>query len=171
MNVENTNKPIYNRVVLKLSGEALAGRAGHGFDYDILNDISDEVIEINNLGVQVAIVVGGGNIWRGRSGVGMDRSTADYMGMLATVINALAMQDALEKKGMQTRVQTAIEMRGGGALYPEKGNPSSGERKSRNICRRHREPFFFNGYHSSSPCCGDRSGSDPACQEYRCGLQ
>ncbi|WZL78171.1 UMP kinase [Eubacteriales bacterium mix99] len=111
MNVENTNKPIYNRVVLKLSGEALAGRAGHGFDYDILNDISDEVIEINNLGVQVAIVVGGGNIWRGRSGVGMDRSTADYMGMLATVINALAMQDALENKGMQTRVQTAIEMR------------------------------------------------------------
>jgi uridylate kinase len=111
MNVENNNKPIYSRVVLKLSGEALAGKAGHGFDYDILNLIADEVIDINNLGVQVAIVVGGGNIWRGRSGVGMDRSTADYMGMLATVINALAMQDALENKGMQTRVQTAIEMR------------------------------------------------------------
>ena len=111
MNVENNKKPIYSRVVLKLSGEALAGKVGHGFDYDILNYISDEVIEINNLGVQVAIVVGGGNIWRGRSGVGMDCSTADYMGMLATVINALALQDALENKGMQTRVQTAIEMR------------------------------------------------------------
>lgn len=105
------DKPIYNRVILKLSGEALAGPAGHGFDSDILSQISDEVIEINKLGVQVAIVVGGGNIWRGRSGIGMDRTTADHMGMLATVINALALQDALENKGMQTRVQTAIEMR------------------------------------------------------------
>lgn len=104
-------KPVYSRVVLKLSGEALAGRRGHGFDSDVLNLIADEVIEICNLGVQVAIVVGGGNIWRGRSGVGMDRTTADHMGMLATVINALALQDALENKGMQTRVQTAIEMR------------------------------------------------------------
>ena len=111
MCVENNNKPLYNRVILKLSGEALAGKKGHGFDYDILNQIADDIIEISNLNVQVAIVVGGGNIWRGRSGVGMDRSTADYMGMLATVINALALQDALENKGMQTRVQTAIEMR------------------------------------------------------------
>lgn len=104
-------KPVYSRVVLKLSGEALAGKQGHGFDPDVLNQIADEVIEICNLGVQVAIVVGGGNIWRGRSGIGMDRTTADHMGMLATVINALALQDALESKGMQTRVQTAIEMR------------------------------------------------------------
>jgi uridylate kinase len=111
MCVENNNKPLYNRVILKLSGETLAGKKGHGFDYDILNQIADDIIEISNLNVQVAIVVGGGNIWRGRSGVGMDRSTADYMGMLATVINALALQDALENKGMQTRVQTAIEMR------------------------------------------------------------
>ena len=111
MSVENTKRPIYNRVVLKLSGEALAGKAGHGYDYDVLNLIVDQVIEINKMGVQVAIVVGGGNIWRGRSGVGMDRSTADYMGMLATVIDALALQDALENKGVQTRVQTAIEMR------------------------------------------------------------
>ncbi|NLC44655.1 MAG: UMP kinase [Clostridiales bacterium] len=111
MDVEINKKPIYNRVVLKISGEALAGKQGHGFDYTILNQIADQVIEINELGVEVAIVVGGGNIWRGRSGVGMDRSTADYMGMLATVINALALQDALENKGMQTRVQTAIEMR------------------------------------------------------------
>src|SRR5690554_194351 len=111
MHVENNNHPIYKRVILKISGEALSGKQGHGFDYNILNQIADEVIEVNRLGVQMAIVVGGGNIWRGRSGVGMDRSTADYMGMLATVINALALQDALENKGMQTRVQTAIEMR------------------------------------------------------------
>lgn len=105
------DKPIYSRVVLKLSGEALAGKKGYGFDQDILDQIADEVIEVARLGVEVAIVVGGGNIWRGRSGVGMDRTTADHMGMLATVINSLALQDALENKGMQTRVQTAIEMR------------------------------------------------------------
>ena len=104
-------KPIYKRIILKLSGEALAGKRGYGIDRDVLDLISDQVIGIQKMGVEVAIVVGGGNIWRGRSGVGMDRATADYMGMLATVINALALQDALENKDMQTRVQTAIEMR------------------------------------------------------------
>ncbi len=103
--------PQYNRVVLKISGEALAGSSGSGFDFDVIGSVSDQVIEVANMGVQISIIVGGGNIWRGRHGVGMDRATADYMGMLATVINALAMQDALESKGMQTRVQTAIEMR------------------------------------------------------------
>ena len=104
-------KPIYKRIILKLSGEALAGKRGYGIDRDVLDLISDQVIGIQKMGVEVAIVVGGGNIWRGRSGVGMDRATADYMGMLATVINAVALQDALENKDMQTRVQTAIEMR------------------------------------------------------------
>lgn len=104
-------KPIYKRIILKLSGEALAGKRGYGIDRDVLDLISNQVIGIQKMGVEVAIVVGGGNIWRGRSGVGMDRATADYMGMLATVINALALQDALENKDMQTRVQTAIEMR------------------------------------------------------------
>lgn len=104
-------KPIYKRIVLKLSGEALAGKRGFGIDNDILDKISDQIIEVYDLGVEIAIVVGGGNIWRGRSGIGMDRSTADYMGMLATVINALALQDALENKEVPTRVQTAIEMR------------------------------------------------------------
>lgn len=105
--------PKYRRIVLKLSGEALAGEKGIGIDHDILKAISLEVKEIKDRGVEVAIVVGGGNIWRGISGSarGMDRATADYMGMLATVINALAMQDALEKQGVDTRVQTAIEMR------------------------------------------------------------
>jgi len=105
------SKPIYNRLVLKISGEALAGSKGYGIDHNIIDLISDQVIEIKNMGVEVAIVVGGGNIWRGRSGVGMDRTTADHMGMLATVINALALQDALENKNVPVRVQTAIEMR------------------------------------------------------------
>jgi len=104
-------KPIYKRVVLKISGEALAGDKGFGIDPGVLNSIAEQISEVHNLGVQVAIVVGGGNIWRGRNSQQMDRATADYMGMLATVINALALQDALENRGVQTRVQTAIEMK------------------------------------------------------------
>lgn len=102
----------YKRVLLKLSGEALAGDEGHGINPDIINDICDKVKEIVEMGVQVSIVVGGGNFWRGpRNGKKMDRAAADYMGMLATAMNALALQDTLETKGIQTRVQTAIEMR------------------------------------------------------------
>ena len=103
--------PIYKRLVLKISGEALAGDQGYGINPKVLDLISDQVIEIMDMGVEVAIVVGGGNIWRGRSGVGMDRTTADHMGMLATVINALALQDAFERRNVPVRVQTAIEMR------------------------------------------------------------
>ncbi len=102
----------YKRVLLKLSGEALAGAEGHGIDPEIINAICDKVKEIVEMGVQVSIVVGGGNFWRGpRNGKKMDRAAADYMGMLATAMNGLALQDALESKGIQTRVQTAIEMR------------------------------------------------------------
>jgi len=106
-------KAVYKRVVLKLSGEALAGDRGYGIDSDVLRDIATQVDEVQKLGVEVAIVVGGGNIWRGAPAGerGMDRATADYMGMLATVLNALALQDALEGCGVDTRVQTAIEMR------------------------------------------------------------
>jgi uridylate kinase len=103
--------PKYKRVILKISGEALAGDNRFGIDADTLGEISDQIKDCINLGVQIAIVVGGGNFWRGRSGVGMDRTTADHMGMLATVINALALQDALELRNVPTRVQTAIEMR------------------------------------------------------------
>ncbi|MBX5436069.1 MAG: UMP kinase [Alicyclobacillaceae bacterium] len=105
--------PKYRRVVLKLSGEALAGESGYGIDPVVIQNIAQQVKEIVDLGVQVAIVVGGGNIWRGISGSaqGMDRATADYMGMLATVLNALALQDALEKISVDTRVQTSVEMR------------------------------------------------------------
>ncbi|TYP54276.1 UMP kinase [Thermosediminibacter litoriperuensis] len=104
-------EPKYKRVVLKISGEALAGEKEFGIDQDVINSIADEIKEIRECGIDVAIVVGGGNIWRGRNSPQMDRATADYMGMLATVINALALQDALEKRNIETRVQTAIEMK------------------------------------------------------------
>ncbi len=103
----------YKRVVLKLSGEALAGEKGYGIDSEVLKSIAEQVRELIQYKVEIAVVVGGGNIWRGApaSKEGMDRATADYMGMLATVINALALQDALENISVDTRVQTAIEMR------------------------------------------------------------
>jgi uridylate kinase len=106
-------RPAYRRIVLKLSGEALAGSQGYGIEPSVLERIAREVHDVAMLGVQVAIVIGGGNIFRGiaASAGGMERATADYMGMLATVINALALQDALEKCGLQTRVLSAIEMR------------------------------------------------------------
>jgi uridylate kinase len=106
-------QPKYKRVVLKLSGEALAGNKGYGIDPEIVDSIAIQVSKILQQDVEVSVVVGGGNIWRGLSGSskGMDRTTADYMGMLATVINSLALQDALEHHGISTRVQTAIEMR------------------------------------------------------------
>ena len=102
----------YNRIVLKLSGEALAGKQGYGIDPETVEKIAKQIVEVNKLNIQVAIVVGGGNIWRGLSGSakGMDRVSADYMGMLATVMNSLALQDAMEKNGVATRVQTAINM-------------------------------------------------------------
>ncbi len=102
------DKAIYKRVVIKLSGEALAGAAGSGIDEKVLSGVVDQIIEVKNLGVEIGIIVGGGNFWRGRQGAEMDRTTADHMGMLATVINALAIQDALERKGIPTRVQTAL---------------------------------------------------------------
>ena len=104
-------EPKYKRVILKISGEALAGTKHVGLDEEMLDKVALEVKQIRDMGVQVAVVVGGGNFWRGRTSSSMDRSTADYMGMLATVINSLALQDAFERNGMPTRVQTAIEMR------------------------------------------------------------
>ena len=102
----------YRRILLKLSGEALAGEQGYGIDPDVISGIAAEIKEVIDLGVEVAVVIGGGNIFRGlaASSQGMDRASADYMGMLATVMNSLAMQDALEKQGVVTRVQSAIDM-------------------------------------------------------------
>src|SRR5262245_62828608 len=101
-----SGRPAYRRIVLKLSGEALAGSQGYGIDPPVRERVASEIRDVSALGVQIAIVIGGGNIFRGiaASTGGMDRATADYMGMLATVINALALQDALEKSGLQTRV-------------------------------------------------------------------
>ncbi len=98
----------YKRVIIKISGEALAGEKGMGFDQAVLDRVVDQITAVHNLGVQIGIVVGGGNFWRGRQGTEMDRATADHMGMLATVINALALQDAIERRGVPTRVQTAL---------------------------------------------------------------
>ena len=106
-------KPNFSRIVLKLSGEALAGQEGSGINAECAVDIASRVKQVKDMGVEVGIVIGAGNLWRGREGVdkGMDQATADYMGMLATVMNALALMDAFEKLGVETRVQSAIEMR------------------------------------------------------------
>jgi len=106
-------KPVYGRILLKLSGEALMGSEPYGIDTGVLREIAEQIAEVHKLGTQIALVIGGGNIFRGVSAAsgGMDRSTADYMGMLATVMNSLAMQDALEKLGIPTRVQSAIDMK------------------------------------------------------------
>jgi uridylate kinase len=106
-------KPVYKRVLLKLGGEALSKPGGIGIDPDEAAFLASRVKSVRDLGVEVAVVIGGGNLWRGREGIarGMEQATADYMGMIATVMNALALQDALERAGVDTRVQTAIEMR------------------------------------------------------------
>lgn len=101
----------YKRVLLKLSGEALAGEEKTGLNLEVVDNICNQIKELVQLGVQVGIVVGGGNFWRGKYGTHMERTTSDYMGMLATAMNGLALQDALEARGLNTRVQTAIEMR------------------------------------------------------------
>ena len=105
------SEPKYKRILLKLSGEALAGEQKTGVDVKTVGAICDKIKEVVEMGVQVAIVVGGGNFWRGRNGHQMERTTADYMGMLATAMNGLALQDALEARGLHSRLQTSIEMR------------------------------------------------------------
>lgn len=102
---------VYKRILLKLSGEVLAGEKGHGFDFDVLNDVCSWVKKCAETGVQIGLVVGGGNFWRGRSSGDMDRTRADHIGMLATVMNSLALADTLEQMGVDIRVMTAIEMR------------------------------------------------------------
>lgn len=105
------SKPKYKRVLLKLSGEALAGEKGFGIDTETMGKVCDSIKKVVEAGVEVAIVVGGGNFWRGRKAQEMERTTADYMGMLATIMNGQALQDALELRGLDTRLQSAIEMR------------------------------------------------------------
>ena len=103
-------QPKYKRVLVKLSGEALAGEDGHGISENVISGVVDQIEALRKMGVEVGLVIGGGNFWRGRKGKSMDRTTADHMGMLATVMNSLAMMDALEQRGIPTRVQTALIM-------------------------------------------------------------
>ena len=113
-------KAKYKRILLKISGEALSGAAGHGFDPESLKSVAEQILEVAKLGVEVGIVGGGGNIWRGRQGMNMDRVTADQMGMLATVINALAVSEALIGVGADARVLTSIEISGVGEKFNHK---------------------------------------------------
>ena len=113
-------KAKYKRILLKISGEALSGAAGHGFDPESLKSVAEQILEVAKLGVEVGIVVGGGNIWRGRQGMNMDRVTADQMGMLATVINALAVSEALIGVGADARVLTSIDISGVGEKFNHK---------------------------------------------------
>lgn len=103
-------EPIYKRILLKLSGEALAGEQRFGLNEDVVSMVVDQLVKVHEMGVEIALVIGGGNFWRGRQGTNMDRTTADHMGMLATVMNSLAMMDAIEKRGIPARVQTALNM-------------------------------------------------------------
>ena len=143
-NMSSTSKPVYKRILLKLSGEALMGDQGYGVDPATITRIAKEIKDVRDLKVELAIVVGGGNIFRGVAGSarGMDRASADYMGMLATVMNALALQDALEKQDVFTRVMTAIEMRGGRAVHPPPRHPPRRERARGHLRRRHRQPLL-----------------------------
>ena len=102
--------PKYKRILLKLSGEALAGSQRFGLNEDVVSMVVDQLVKVHEMGVQIGLVIGGGNFWRGRQGTNMDRTTADHMGMLATVMNSLAMMDAIEQRGIPTRVQTALIM-------------------------------------------------------------
>lgn len=103
-------QPKYKRILLKLSGEALAGEQKFGLNENVISGVVDQLVKVHEMGVEIALVIGGGNFWRGRQGTNMDRTTADHMGMLATVMNSLAMMDAIEQKGIPTRVQTALNM-------------------------------------------------------------
>ena len=138
----------YKRIMLKISGEALAAGKGTGIDEGILSDISDRVKKVWEMGIQIGIVVGGGNFWRGRSSKSMDRTTADHMGMLATVINSLALQDALEAKGVPTRVQTALGLER--VLHPPTRGTSSGKESGGHFRLRNRQPVLLHGYRSSA---------------------
>ena len=158
-------KPLYKRVLIKLSGEALSAGAEGILNYAFLEKVCTVIKTCVDMGTQVSIVVGAGNIWRGRQGTGMDRTRADHMGMLATVINCLALQDTFEKLGTETRVMTAIEMCG--AVYPQQSDFSSEKGACRDFRMRHRESVFFDGYRGGAESGRDRSRYRPPRQKCR----
>ena len=147
-------QPKYKRVLLKLSGESLAGKETHGIDFDTVLRICRPIKECVDMGVQIAIVVGGGNFWRGRSSGQMDRTRADHMGMLATTINALGVADALEQLGLTVRVQTAISMQ----QIAEPCSPPSGKRACRSVRLWSGQSVLLYRYSSFSAGGGDRCG-------------
>ena len=157
------NEPKYRRVLLKISGEALAGDAHRGLNFDVIGSVCDVVKQCVEAGVQVGIVVGGGNFWRGIKDGGdrMERTRADQMGMLATVINCLALADSLEQRGVEVRVQTAIEMTRIAEPYIR------GEGPRRDLRLRHRQPVLLDGYRRGAPRGGDQRRRHSAGQERR----
>jgi uridylate kinase len=164
------SEPIYQRVLLKLSGEALLGDADYGIDSKVLRRIAGEIREVGALGVQLAVVIGGGNIFRGEglARSGMDRVTGDQMGMLATVINALAMQDALEALGLYARVMSAIRINEVcEGLHTTTRSAAPGEGPDHDLRRRHRQPLLHDGHRGrvalhrdrrTAPAQGDQGG-------------
>ena len=145
--------PKFRRILLKVSGEALMGAQNFGIDIETVERIAADIKEASDVGAQVCLVIGGGNIFRGLAGAakGIDRATADYMGMLATVMNALAMQAALERAGLPTRVQSAIPMMTRlRALYPPPRDPAYGKGPGRHICRRHRQSLLHDRHGGST---------------------
>lgn len=150
----NLEQPVFKRVVLKVSGESLAGQNGYGIDADTISSIAEQVKEVVELGVQVAIVCGGGNIWRGIAGSasGIDRATADYMGMLATVMNSLALQDSLEQSGVPTRVQTSIRCSRSQNLTSAAGPSAIWKRDALLSSRQVRVIRSFHGHDCGSAC-------------------
>ena len=142
----------YQRILLKISGEALGGEKGTGFDEPTMDAICGGVKKAHDLGVQIGIVVGGGNFWRGRSSGKMERTLADKIGMLATVMNALAVSDKLEQLGVETEVFT-YHAAGGPRLYPQGCSEGHGRREDRHLRRRHRQPLLLYRYHHGPACC------------------
>lgn len=156
-------KPIYERVLIKISGEALAGADRFGINEETLAVICRNIKKLVDMGVAVGIVVGGGNFWRGRQNAKMDRTRADHMGMLATVINALGLADALEQQGIVVRVETAIEMKQNrGTLYQKPGHTSLGERPRGDFWLRHGKSFLYYRHSRRTAGCGNRRGCDSA---------
>ena len=162
----------FQRVLLKLSGEALAAGQGLGVDETRIYEIASELADVHSLGVQIAIVVGGGNFFRGvvEQARDMDRVAADHMGMLATVINALALQDALEKQGVYTRVQSAIEMNQVAEPFIRARHSASGKRARGDLRRRNWESLLFNRHRRVAAGDGDQGRCHPESYQGRWGL-
>ena len=162
------DEPKYKRVLLKISGEALAGDKHFGLDFQVMGRVADVIKECVAMGVQVGVVIGGGNFWRGvKNGEGhIERTRADHMGMLATAMNCMAMADVLEQKGVDVRVQTALEIKEVAEPYI-RARPAPGKGPGGDLRLRRGLPLLLHGYRRRAPCRRDRRRRDPAGQEHR----